>query len=84
MLVKILIKLHAIPCDTHLNFLHLASLAVRAAAKQLQTDLEFYRQSLHKLFHGLLVNASSRDSTLRYLAEVNLNMPIMAIKLICQ
>ena len=81
LLVKILNQLHVIASDTQLSFLHLASLAVRAAAKQLQTDLEFYRQSLHKLFHGLLVNASSRDSTLRYLAEVTLNMPINEIDL---
>ena len=54
----------------HPTILTIPSFAVRAAAKQLQTDLEFYRNTLHKLFHGLLVNASSRDSTLRYLAEV--------------
>ena len=57
-------------CKPHIKPILIHPLAVRAAAKQLQTDLEFYRQSLHKLFHGLLVNASSRDSTLRYLAEV--------------
>ena len=41
----------------------------RTVTSQVQQDLEFSRISLHKLFHAILVNASSRNSALNFLSE---------------
>ena len=37
---------------------------------QLQEDLEFLRNLLHKLFYTILLNGSSRDTTLNYISEL--------------
>ena len=42
---------------------------VRTVTSQIQQELEISRVSLHKLFHSILVNASSRNAALNYLSE---------------
>ena len=42
---------------------------VRTITSQIQQELEISRVSLHKLFHSILVNASSRNAALNYLSE---------------
>ena len=41
----------------------------RTITSQIQQELEISRVSLHKLFHSILVNASSRNAALNYLSE---------------
>ena len=43
---------------------------VNTNKQQLQNDLEFVRVNLHKLIHAVLVNASSRESALDFLAMI--------------
>ena len=42
---------------------------IRTITSQIQQELEISRVSLHKLFHAILVNASSRNAALNYLSE---------------
>ena len=42
---------------------------VRTITSQIQQELEISRVSLHKLFHSILVNATSRNAALNYLSE---------------
>ena len=37
---------------------------------QLQSDLEYLRNYMHKVFYSILLNSASRDATLKYIAEV--------------
>ena len=41
----------------------------RTITSQIQQELEISRVSLHKLFHSILVNASSRNAALNFLSE---------------
>ena len=42
---------------------------LRTITSQIQQELEISRVSLHKLFHSILVNATSRNAALNYLSE---------------
>lgn len=56
--------------ETHFNQGTLNKINTRNVAQQLQPELEFLRNSLHKVFYAMLVNGTSRDAVLKFITEV--------------
>jgi len=48
----------------------ITAVEVRSVGRELQQDLEILRTSLHKLFHAILANSTTRDALLSYIQEV--------------
>ncbi|TRY79837.1 hypothetical protein TCAL_10916 [Tigriopus californicus] len=55
--------------EKHFSGKQAASL-VRSIAQQLQSEMEFMRTSLHRIFHAILVNSSTREPVLQFLREI--------------